>query len=222
MRRDEWWLDYRRVALHQPTNTLLVADLHLGYLVARRQTGESVPTESLAEELNRLEQAWRDLRPASLMIAGDLMERGVPGLVTAFGKWAESRNIVISGLVPGNHDSHLADCPFPILPQGHLVGNWRVRHDDGTNSLPVVHGHRHPAIALPGHGMAPCFVYIANRLVLPAYSAHAAGGSVTRRTIVPWDSAEVIASAGQKLESLGPIENVRSALSYHQRTRRRL
>lgn len=221
MRRDDWWLDYRRVALHQPTKTLLVADLHLGYLVARRQTGEAIPTESLAEELVPLELAWRDLQPACLVIAGDLVERDSPGLIPAFARWADSRNIQIAGLVPGNHDSNLKECPIPVLQQGHQIGRWHVRHDDATDSLPIVHGHRHPAIAVPGHGMAPCFVYLSDRLILPAYSEHAAGGSVTRRTIFPWDSAEVIATGGKRLESLGTIDTIRAVLAPDKKTRRR-
>ena len=220
--RGEWWLDHRMVAVHQPTNTLLVADLHLGYLVARRESGEAIPAESLADELTALDSAWRDLNPAQIVIAGDLMERSNHGLLVAFAEWAGSRKIKLAGLVPGNHDSNLRNSPIPILQPGHQVGNWHVWHDDATDSLPIVHGHRHPAIALPGHGMAPCFVYLQDRLVLPAYSTHAAGGSITRRSIFPWDSAEVIASAGKRLESLGTIETIRSVLSPDKKTRRRL
>jgi hypothetical protein len=48
--------------------------------------------------------------------------------------------------------------------------------------------------------------------MLPAYSAHAAGGSVLRRSIVPWPEGEVIAMAGGRLENLGDINALRAIL----------
>ena len=219
---DDWWLDHRRMALHRPTGTLVVGDLHLGYLNFRQRLGESVPLESLAEELLRLEQAWNDLRPCGLLIAGDLVERQATGLIPSFAKWAHDRSISILGLVPGNHDTGIQLPPFPVLDQGHQLGRWRISHDDDTLPEPLVHGHRHPAIPLPGHGMAACFVVSQSRLMLPAYSAHAAGGSVLRRSIVPWPEGEVIAMAGGRLENLGDINALRAILGPNQRKKRRL
>lgn len=221
MKRGEWWLDHRRLVLHEPSKTLLAADLHLGYLAIRRDANESVPVETLAEELADLESAWNELAPTALLIAGDLMERGTTGLLDAFSSWARDRKITLSGLVPGNHDTGLKACPIPILHEGHQLGRWHVSHDGESGPYPVVHGHRHPAVPIPGHGMAPCFVFMENRLVLPAYSVNAAGGSVARRSVVPWDGAEVIAVAGNRVETLGSIENLRDVLYSSKRTRRK-
>lgn len=207
---DDWWLDYRRMALHRPTGTLVVGDLHLGYLNNRQQLGESVPSETLAEELFALERGWNELKPSGLLIAGDLVERHSAGLITAFAEWAKERHVHILGLVPGNHDSGINNAPFPILDHGHRLGRWRIAHDDDSMPEPLVHGHRHPAMPLAGHGMVPCFVGSPLRLMLPAYSAHAAGGSILRRTVVPWSVGEVIAMAGDRVENLGDINQVRT------------
>jgi metallophosphoesterase superfamily enzyme len=219
---DDWWLDHRRMALHRPTGTLVVGDLHLGYLHSRQRLGESVPLESLAEELVGLELGWNELQPSGLLIAGDLVERQATGLIPAFAQWAQERSIQIIGLVPGNHDSKINQAPFPILEQGYRLGRWRISHDDDALPEPLVHGHRHPAIPLPGHGMAACFVVSQSRLMLPAYSAHAAGGSVLRRAIVPWSDGEVIAMAGDRLENLGNINALKAILATGQRKGRRL
>lgn len=200
---------------------MVVADLHIGYLAIRRTANESVPVETLAEELADLESAWNELAPAALLIAGDLMERGTTGLLEAFSSWALDRKISVSGLVPGNHDTGLRACPFPILPEGHRLGCWHVSHHGESGPYPVVHGHRHPAVPIPGHGMAPCFVFMENRLVLPAYSINAAGGSVARRSVVPWNGAEVIALAGNRMETLGTVENLRNVLFSSKRTGRK-
>ncbi len=219
---DDWRLDHRRMALHRPTGTLVVGDLHLGYLHSRQRLGESVPLESLAEELVGLELGWNELQPSGLLIAGDLVERQATGLIPAFAQWAQARSIQIIGLIPGNHDSKINQAPFPILEQGYRLGRWRISHDDDDLPEPLVHGHRHPAIPLPGHGMAACFVVSQCRLMLPAYSAHAAGGSVLRRSIVPWPEGEVIAMAGGRLENLGDINALRAILGPNQRKKRRL
>ena len=41
--RHDWLLTPARVAIHTPTRTAVLADLHLGYAEARHRTGEAVP-----------------------------------------------------------------------------------------------------------------------------------------------------------------------------------
>ena len=44
---DEWLLMPQRVAVHLPTATAVLSDLHLGYNEARRRDGEAVPPADL-------------------------------------------------------------------------------------------------------------------------------------------------------------------------------
>src|SRR5262245_58337913 len=48
---EDWLLTPQRVAVHRPTATGVVADLHLGYDAARRRRGEAIPLANLAAEL---------------------------------------------------------------------------------------------------------------------------------------------------------------------------
>ena len=51
---DDWLLTPSRTAIHLPTATAVIADLHLGYDRVRRRGGEAVPTLSVAQDLDPL------------------------------------------------------------------------------------------------------------------------------------------------------------------------
>jgi metallophosphoesterase superfamily enzyme len=51
---DDWLLTPERAALHVPTATAVIADLHLGYAQARQQCGDAVPTADLDQQLARI------------------------------------------------------------------------------------------------------------------------------------------------------------------------
>ena len=74
---NEWLLTPARIAVHSPTATAVLADLHLGYNDARRRDGEAVPPADLALILAPLQSviATHDIR--NVVIAGDLFEAGV-------------------------------------------------------------------------------------------------------------------------------------------------
>ncbi|MBY0233221.1 MAG: hypothetical protein K2W96_28395, partial [Gemmataceae bacterium] len=70
MRWGEWELSPARFALHLPTRTAVVADLHLGYGRVRHRGGDAVPAPTIAEEMAPLAGVER------LLVAGDLFEDG--------------------------------------------------------------------------------------------------------------------------------------------------
>src|SRR5438874_13425245 len=96
----DWLLTPHRVAIHLPTKTAVVADLHLGYPEARRQSGDAVPLTDAKTTLGPLALALREAE--SLGDAGDLFEKtfdldvrqGFYGLVLR-------RGGRFHGLVPG-------------------------------------------------------------------------------------------------------------------------
>src|SRR5579875_3115103 len=72
----DWLLTAERVAVHLPTRTAVVADLHLGYAEARRRRGDAVPSESISELLGPLRRVRQQHAARRLVIAGDLLEDG--------------------------------------------------------------------------------------------------------------------------------------------------
>jgi putative SbcD/Mre11-related phosphoesterase len=202
---EEWLLTPERVALHLPSSTAIVADLHLGYGLTRCQSGEAVPTISLEEQWQPLETllVCHDVR--QLIVAGDLVERCHGNrIANLFKQWLQEKDVELVGIVPGNHDAMIdTDCPVPLFESGIKVGEWQVVH--GDKKLPhgkLVLGHHHPC-ARWGRLTAPCFLFRENRLVLPAFSLDAAGGNV--RASRRWKGYRCHVIAGQKVLDFGEL-----------------
>jgi metallophosphoesterase superfamily enzyme len=176
----DWLLTAQRVAIHVPTATAVVADLHLGYNECRRRAGEAVPFADLDDQLKPLGRALKKHASCRLVIAGDLFEAGfVPDLMQQFQHWLADAGVELAALVPGNHDGGLDDS-WPLYPRGFTLNGWRIVHgDEAIPSGPVVHGHVHPAIRWHGRKF-PCYLVGCRRLVLPAYSSDAAGMNVAK------------------------------------------
>ncbi len=156
---DDWLLTAERVAIHGPTATAVVADLHLGYAEARRRGGEAVPSDSLDEQLAGLRRVLGQYHVQRLVIAGDLLEDGnCRQALAAFHEWLKQTRVELA-VVPGNHDRNLGDNgwgvdsprkvgdPQWIYPNGFALDGWQVLHGDGViPDGPVVHGHEHPCL----------------------------------------------------------------------------
>jgi metallophosphoesterase superfamily enzyme len=212
----EWELTAWRVAIHRPTGTAVVADLHLGYTVARRRAGEAVPEVPLDVELAPLRAASVATGVRRLVVAGDLLEDGRHrDVLEGFLCWLRAARIELGGFVPGNHDRpDWLPCDegvLPVRPAGVRVGEWLIVH--GHQSRPagrVVQGHEHPRLRLPGGPDTPCFLVTESHLILPAYSQEAAGTNVLSsrrlrdyRCFVP---------AGEAVLDFGPLGTMRRRL----------
>jgi metallophosphoesterase superfamily enzyme len=207
---NHWLLTPHRAAVHLPSATAVIADLHLGYDRVRCRAGESVPACGADECLAELEAltARRPIR--RLVIAGDLIEGAAgAGMAGELLGWLQDRGIELAGIVPGNHDRGLekAGTALPLCPAGVALGGWRVLHGDGP--LPpgrAVHGHFHPAVRWQGW-ILPCFLIGPGRLVLPAFSADAAGVQVLGDP--RWRGYRCAAIAEGKVIDLGLLATVR-------------
>jgi metallophosphoesterase superfamily enzyme len=228
---DDWLLTPERAAVHLPSATAVVADLHLGYAVARRLGGEAVPRDALDEQLAGLGRLRDRHGVRRLVVAGDLLEDGrclFPLL--DFRDWLGRAGIELVAVVPGNHDAGLGaaapiDGGLPLHPGGFTLGGWRVAHGDGPlPDGPVVHGHEHPWLRWaprvramrprffggppgPAPVGAPCYLVGSQRLILPAFSADAAGVNVlgVRR----WRSFRCCVIAGERVLDLGELASFR-------------
>jgi putative SbcD/Mre11-related phosphoesterase len=207
----DWLLTPARAAIHRPSDTAVVADLHLGYAEARRRGGEAVPLPSLEDTLSPLAGVLAECEVRSLVVAGDLFEAGPdPDVVERFLAWLDQHAIHRLTIVPGNHDCGLKNVPPRLQPaQGPvLVGDWLVVHGDDT--LPdgaVVHGHLHPGIRITrGVPLLPCFLMTAGHLILPACSPEAAGVDVSRQT--SWQGYRCVAVVGSALLDVGEFDSL--------------
>ncbi len=205
----EWLLTPERAAVHLPTRTAVVADLHLGYGEARRAAGEAVPVVPLKRSLAPLAALLARGVARRIVIAGDLYEAGVnEAAVAELRDWAARCEVELAAVIPGNHD-RVGDgrgAGLPLCPDGFPLGEWRVVH--GDREVPpgrVVQGHLHPCLRRGGLS-APCFLVGAERIVLPAYSADARGVNVLRQPA--WDGFRCYAVAGSEVIDFGPVSEL--------------
>jgi metallophosphoesterase superfamily enzyme len=228
---DDWLLTAERVAVHLPSATAVLADPHLGYAHARRRSGEAVPGDCLDEQLAGLLQVRQQHGVRRLVVAGDLLEEGSShSALAAFEEWLLRKGFELSAVVPGNHDGGMAarDHKDWFYPEGFLLGGWQVRHWDGPlpDSL-VVHGHEHPCLrwkprsrvirprpfdGKQSHAIeSPCYLVGPGRLVLPAFSADAAGVNVL--SMRRWRPYRCCVIAGDRVVDFGELATLRPRLA---------
>jgi len=211
---DEWLLTARRVAVHLPTATAVLADLHLGYNEARRRDGDAVPPADLGLILAPLHAAAVAHSVRRVVIAGDLFESGaVTSPAADLLRWTRWANLELTAVVPGNHDRGLAADArgLPIHPEGCTVGRWRVVHGDGR--LPdgqVVHGHEHPWVRWSTRVGGPCYMVGDERIVLPAFSQDAAGINVINGR--KWARYRCCVVAGERVLDFGELAALKKRL----------
>ena len=230
---NDWLLTAERVAVHLPTATAVVADLHLGYAEARRRAGEAVPEDQLDEQLAGLARMMRSHGLRQLVIAGDLLEDGhCYQALKEFRKWLDQTGIKLRAVIPGNHDAEVeasAESGLAVHPDGIRLGGWQVVHGDGLIlASPSVQGHEHPWLRWSPPNRAirprvfasrnafraidgPCYLVSRERLILPAFSRDAAGVNVL--SVARWRSFRCYAIAADGVLDLGEVSTLRSRLA---------
>jgi uncharacterized protein len=208
----DWFLTPQRLAVHLPTATGVVADLHLGYNQARQRGGEAVPSVDLERLLVPLARAIASCGVRHLVIAGDLFEVAFDeDLVGELLAWLKVRCVELLGVIPGNHDRAMPDdrAAFPICSAGVTLGEWHVVHGDGDlGDERLVHGHFHPCLRLRNQLAVPCYLTSPNRLLLPAFSPDARGVNVLGAP--GWQRFRCYVAVGSEVLDFGEVNRIRN------------
>ena len=181
-------------ALYWPrTDTLFIADPHLGKAATFRAHAIPLPEGTTNAELTRLTQALTRTGAQKLIILGDLLHAAKgrePAVLDAVSAWREQHAALSLYLVRGNHDRHAGDPPAEWrmeLVDGPTPGpHWVLNHEplEPEQGYALV-GHLHPAVQLTGKGRQslklPCFCFGAKCGVLPAFSAFVDHGTIRPR-----------------------------------------
>ncbi|HVY69452.1 MAG TPA: metallophosphoesterase [Verrucomicrobiae bacterium] len=201
--KDGFTLDARRAVWVEQEGALIVADVHLGYAWVERQRGRLLPLSRPDDTVERLLALRRDYPAKAIVFLGDLVHGAPPvpalekGLAELTGAFHDQCELM---LVAGNHDRHLPGLikklglRLAVVPRLELGSHLLLHGDDSCHAMfaqwrqtdsprgRVLSGHEHPSIYLSDGRLAsvrcPCFLLGAGRLVLPAFSAWAAGGRV--------------------------------------------
>lgn len=188
-------LDARRAVWLAEPRALVLADLHLGYAWAQRQSGNLLPLGPAGEEADLLAALVADYAPERVVLLGDVVHRALalPGLREEICRLMSAlAGVPEVEIVLGNHDralpALLASCDLQIRASRELqLGPFLLRHGDdaaarepGKDGWQLI-GHEHPAISL-GDGVTalkcPCFLIAESLIILPASSRWAAGSDV--------------------------------------------
>ena len=209
---DDWLLTPSRVAVHRPTATAVLSDLHLGYAEARRRGGDAVPTIDLAEALAPLASTLDRHGVSRLVIAGDLFEAGFrEDLSTQLLAWLKEKGVELLPVVPGNHDRGLSRTRggLPVCAGPLVLGGWHIVHGDGPlPAAPVVQGHLHPCLRIRAQRLSvPCYLTGERRLILPAYTVEAAGVNVFDHP--EWDDLSCHVIVGDQVLDFGDLASLR-------------
>lgn len=204
----------QRSLYHDPTDTLFLADLHLGKS-DHATTPDMTPAPAHhhnrtphSDFRQRTQSLLEHYTPDALVVAGDVFHHtaGIPESVFITLDWLANRaddcdtTLV---LLPGNHDEHgfqqLVDYP----------GNIHREREYATDGLVALHGHIRPTQGAdqyitghlhPAHADQPCFLYHEAGyddtpvLAIPAFNPSLSGFDPTQKTLSD-DASEFYAAS---------------------------
>ncbi|VTS07362.1 ligase-associated DNA damage response endonuclease PdeM [Tuwongella immobilis] len=184
------WLLPERALFWPRTETLMIADLHLGKAATFRQAAIAVPEGITEADLDRLSAAITRTGSRRLVILGDLIHAKAgrsPTLLQSVATWRDQHPTLEMLLVRGNHDRGAGDPPAawnircvddPTLEAPFWLCHIPQAHDGGY----ALAGHWHPSVRLRGAGgdrlTLPCFYFAADHGVLPAFTRFSGKGII--------------------------------------------
>lgn len=181
-----------RCVLLESGRTAVIGDLHLGYEKALEEEGVYLPrinTGTIRDALNRIIGRYE---PERIVLLGDIKhdfrrsERAasseVLGVLDLLGEAVETL------VIKGNHDNYIQNilASRDMVATDHVdVAGYRLEHGHVDSGFrPVIIGHEHPAVRIPGSGSGGtkihCFVLARKEgvLVLPPFSPFSMGNDL--------------------------------------------
>ncbi len=171
------------------SETLLVADLHLGKAQSFRRSGVPVPAGTTAAMFARLDQLIERRAPRALIVLGDLLHGPLSQegpAIDALTRWRARHAQLAVRMVRGNHDASAGDpppaCGIEVLSAPFIHAGLALCHapDEPTACFRVA-GHVHPVLRMRGRIdriRVACFWLRPDALILPAFGEFTGGWPV--------------------------------------------
>ena len=165
------------------SDTLLVADAHIGRAANVHQPGRPVPVGTTDETLTVLTGLVRRLDVKRVVFLGDFLHsaRSAGGAALAtLTRWRELHGAVEMTLVRANDDERTGDPPLALDIQAFIEplmqrGLALCHHPQPIDGAFVLAGHLHPCVSIGGRAhdwqRLPCFWFSERVGVLPAFGA---------------------------------------------------
>lgn len=193
------------------SDTLLVADAHIGKATSFRQLGVPVPAGTTGETLSVLTRLIRRLDVKRVVFLGDFLHSArslAPDTLASVLRWRELHSAVELTLVRGNHDDRAGDPPALLDIQAFdepvmLRGLALAHHPRPMAGGYVLAGHLHPCVSIGGRAhdwhRLPCFWFSDRVGVLPAFGAFTGMQAIRAR-----QGERVFAAAPDRVFELRP------------------
>ena len=195
----------QKAAFLPESNTLLVADAHIGKAVSFRKLGVPVPRGTTSETLAVLADLVARLDVRQIVFLGDFLHSARSHAASTLGavaRWRQAHLALELTLVRGNHDDRAGDPPASLgiacVDEPLMLGGLALCHHPQARAEGyVLAGHLHPCVHLGGRAhdrlRLPCFWFGAEVGVLPAFGAftgmHGIRASDGERVFVVGDEA---------------------------------
>ena len=179
----ELWLLADKAIWWPETQSLLIADLHLGKAATYRQLGQPVPHGTTAENFQRLNALLHRYPSRRLIVLGDFLharQAKNPATLAALQEWRSAHVAMDITLIRGNHDRNAGDPPAELgietVGEPLLLGPLALQHEPQPHDTHhVLAGHVHPAYRLRGKGRQslrlPCFLFGERVSLMPAFGS---------------------------------------------------
>ena len=201
----------QKAAFLPESNTLLVADAHIGKAVSFRKLGVPVPRGTTTETLSVLADLVARLHVRRIVFLGDFLHSARSHAASTLGavaRWRQAHAALELTLVRGNHDDRAGDPPAvldiqafdePLLHHGLAL----CHHPQPIDGAFVLAGHVHPCVSVGGRAhdwhRLPCFWFTQRMAVLPAF-----GAFTGMQAIRPARGERVFAAAAERVFELLP------------------
>jgi DNA ligase-associated metallophosphoesterase len=164
------------------TNTLVIADIHLGKATHFRKNGISIPSQSSEKDYMRLNELIERKQPQRIIVLGDLFHSTHNSEWNLFCEFVAYRSGIRFMLIIGNHDildrKYYQKLCLEVVEHSLELQDLLLSHEplkrvpDGFIN---VAGHIHPGFVLQGRGRQniklPCFYSLPNQLIMPAFGS---------------------------------------------------
>jgi uncharacterized protein len=173
------------------TQTLIVADVHLGKDTSFRAAGIPIPGDTTLESLERLSLALTRTAAQRIIFLGDLVHARSSldqQTIANVAAWRAGQAAIEMILVPGNHDARSGRLPddwqLTITAEEMIESPFVFRHHpEASPHGYTLAGHIHPAVRLIGRGRQrerlACFFFRPDYGVLPAFGTFTGAYTVT-------------------------------------------
>ena len=199
------------------SDTLLIADAHIGKASTFRQLGVPVPAGTTGETLGVLSAVVKRLAVQHIVFLGDFLHSRrshAAGTLGALARWRAAHAELELTLVRGNHDDRAGDPPADLgisvvdepLP---LAPFALCHHPQAIAGAYVLAGHWHPCISVAGRAFErlrlPCFWFGDDSGALPQHATGVlpAFGSFTgMHRIEPREGDRIFPVAGDVVRAI--------------------